>query len=71
MGPIVLDKHVNFRDPILNGCWEIQPEAVGGGICDSLFAITNFRPEVDNDIVSGVAVDNHNVDVAVKFGNSR
>ena len=30
----------------------------------------NFRPEIDNDIISGVAVDNVGVDVRVKFGDS-
>ena len=31
----------------------------------------NFRPEVDNDVISGVAVDYVSMDVRVKFGDSR
>ena len=41
--PIVLDKWVKFRDPRLNSSWEIPPEAVGGGIFDSFFAIASDR----------------------------
>ena len=33
--PIVLDKRVKLRDPILNRSREIPPEAVGVGIFDS------------------------------------
>ena len=29
------------------------------------------RPEVDNDVISGVAVDNVGMDVLIKLGNSR
>ena len=29
------------------------------------------RPEIDNDVISGVAVDNVGVDVPIKFGDSR
>ena len=31
----------------------------------------NFRPEVDNDVISGVTVDNVGMDVRAKFGDSR
>ena len=31
----------------------------------------NFRPEVDNDVISSVAVENVGMDVLVKFGDSR
>ena len=31
----------------------------------------NFRLEVDNDVISGKAVDNVGVDVRIKFGDSR
>ena len=27
----------------------------------------NFRPEADNDVISGVTVDNVGIDVCVKF----
>ena len=62
MRPIVLDKCVNFRDPILNRSREIPPDAVGGDICDR-FINYNLRPEVDNDVISGVVVDNVSMDV--------
>ena len=31
----------------------------------------NFQPEVDNDVVSGMAIDYVGIDVRVKFGDSR
>ena len=31
----------------------------------------NFRPEVDNDVISGSTVEHHGIDVCVKFGDSR
>ena len=37
---IVPDKSVKFYDPCLNRSGEIRPEASGGGIFDSLLAIT-------------------------------
>ena len=70
MGPFVLDKHVKFNDPGLNRSRDILPEAVGGGIFDCFFRY-NVRPEVDNDVISGVAVDHVGVDVRVKFCDSR
>ena len=69
MRPIVADKCVKFRDPYLNRSREIPPEAVGGGIFH--FFSLNFRPEVDNDVIFGVAVDYVSVDVLVNFGDSR
>ena len=68
MRPIVLDKCVKFRDPNLNRSPEIPAEVVGGGILD-IFCF-NFRPEVDNDVISDLAVDNVGVDVRLKFGDS-
>ena len=35
------------------------------------FFLYNFRPEVDNDIISGTTVDNIGVDVPKEFGDSR
>ena len=35
-----------------------------------VFAIC-CRTEIDNDVISGAAVDNVGVDVAIKFGDSR
>ena len=31
----------------------------------------NFRPEVDNDVIPGKAVDNVGMDVSMKCGDSR
>ena len=64
LGPIVCDKCAQFRSR------EIPPEAVVGGIFES-FVHYNLRPEVDNDVVSGMAVDNFSLDVRIKFGDSR
>ena len=35
----------------------------------NVFAIYR-RPEIDNDVISGMAVDNVGMDVPVKFGDS-
>ena len=59
-----------FLDPCLNRLREIPPEAVGGGIFDSFFRY-NFRREVGNDVISGMAVDYVGMDASVKFGDSR
>ena len=69
MGPPVLDTHVKLHDPGLISSREIPPEAVGGGMFDCFFPY-NFRPEVDNDVISGIAVDNVGMDVPIKFGDS-
>ena len=37
----------------------------------TVFFRYNFRPEVDNDVMSGVAVDYVDMDDHVKFGVSR
>ena len=68
--PIVLDKHVKFRDPCLNRSREIPPEAVADGILRQFFH-NNFRLEVVTDVLSGVAVDHVGVDILVKIGDSR
>ena len=36
----------------------------------ALFLSYNFRPEVDNDVIFGVAVGNVGMDVPIKFGYS-
>ena len=63
VAPVVLDKRVKFHDSSLNRSQKISLEAVGGGIFDRFPARYNFRREVDNDVISGMAVDN--VDVAI------
>ena len=70
MRRIVHEKSVKFRAPSWNHSQEIPLEAVGCGIFDSLFHY-NFLSEVDNDVISGVAVDIVGMDVCVKFGDSR
>ena len=66
MGPLVLDKHVKFHDPSLNHSREIPPKA----IIFQLFPY-NFRPVVDNDVISGMDVDNVSIDALIKCGDSR
>ena len=70
VGPFVLDKCLKCRDPSFNRSREIPPEAIGNGIFDSFFRY-NSRPEENNDVVSGVAVDNVGMDADVKFCDSR
>ena len=69
VGPNVLNKCVKFHVACLNRSRETPREAVGGGIIDGFFR-ENFRPEEDNDVISGTAVDNVGVDNPVKFGDS-
>ena len=69
-GLIDLDKCVKSRGPSLNRSQEIPPQTVGGGICDRFFCY-NFQPEVNSDVISGVAVDHVSMVVPVKFGDSR
>ena len=69
VGPIVLDMFVKFHDPSLNHSREIPPEAVRGGVFDCF--PYNFRPEADSDVISDVAVYNVDMDVGVKFDDSR
>ena len=68
--PIILDACVKLRDPCLNRSRRIPPEAVRGGIFDSFFHY-DFRPVVDNDVISRPAVDNIGLDVRVKLDVSR
>ena len=70
VGPIVPEKGVKFGCPRLNHSREIPPEAVGSGLIDSFFRCS-FRPEVDNNVSSGVAVECVGADVRVKFGDAR
>ena len=69
-GADCLNEYVKFRDSCLNYSREIPPIPVKGGIFDSFFHY-NFRPEVGNDVISGVTVYYVGVDVRVKFGDSR
>ena len=45
-------------------------ETVEGGIFDSSFR-DNFRPEVDSDVISGVAIKQLGVNIRVEFGDSK
>ena len=69
MGRVIPNKHAKFCDPSLSRSRKIPPDAVGVGICDIIFR-DNFRPEVDSDVMCGIAVDWVGVDVHVKFGDS-
>ena len=68
--PILLDTCAKFHDLCLNRSPEMSPEAVGGGSFDSFFRCS-FLLEVDNDLISGVAVDYIKMDVHAKLGDSR
>ena len=70
MGPLVLAKRVKFHYPSLSHSPEIPPEAFRGGQIDCFFSY-NFRPEVGNDVISGMAVGNVGVDGPIKLGDSR
>ena len=59
--PVVLDKCINFHDPKRNSTRSRQRR----------YFPYNFRPEVDNDVISGAAVDNVRMDVPVKLGDSK
>ena len=48
---------------------KLHHKTVGGCILDTFRY--NFQLEVDNDVISGVAVGNIGMDVHVKFGDSR
>ena len=48
---------------------EIPPEAVERGILN-LFRY-NFRPDVDNDVISSATVEYVSMDGYLKFGDSR
>ena len=63
--------NVKFRDFSLNRYREIPNEAAGGSIYFPQFFRYNFRPEVDDDAISSVAVDNVAMDVYVKLCDSR
>ena len=45
------------------------PPKPSEAVCSTVFPY-NFRPDVDNGIISGVAVDNVGIDVPIKFGDS-
>ena len=63
-------KCTKFRDPCLNHPWEIPAEAFIGGIFDSFFRYNSWV-EVDNDVISGVCVEYVDMDIRVKFCDSR
>ena len=67
VGPIFPDEPAKFRNPCLNYSREIP---IVGDIFDSFFRY-NFPPEVNSDVMSGVAVEHVDMYVPVKFGESR
>ena len=58
---IIYDNHCGISDVAFR-----TAPSIGGLSC-----FTNFRPEVDNNVICGVAVDYVGVDVTMKFGDSR
>ena len=56
---------IERNDTSLNRSPEIPPEAVPLEAVFSTGFHYNFRPEVNNDVISGIAVDNVGVDVSV------
>ena len=68
VGTVVLHKCVKFHDPTLNGSREIPPKSIGGGIFDRF--PHNLRMNVDNGVISGMAMDNVGMNVCVQFGDS-
>ena len=57
-------------DPRLSLSREIPPGAAGGGIFDGFFG-SNYRPEIDSGIISGMIIDPASMKATVKFGDSR
>ena len=70
MGPVVLDKFVKFCGPSLNRSPRNSTRSRRRRYFRQFFRY-NFRPEVDDNVLSGVAVDNVGMDVPVKCGDSR
>ena len=68
MRPLVRDKPVKCHDPSLNRFREIPPEAIRGGIFD--FFPHNFQPDVGNDVISSMAVDNVGMNDLVILGQT-
>ena len=70
MRQIVLEKCVKFGDPCLNLLQKFRPKP-SEAVFSRVFSLRyNFRLEVDNDVICGVATDYVSVDVHVKFGYS-
>ena len=67
---IVPEKRIKFGHIRLTSSREIPPEAGGSAISKVCFRY-NFRPEVDNHVISDVAIACVGLDVRVKFGDSR
>ena len=40
-------------------------------VFSTVFPYNNLRPDADNDVISGMAIDNVGMDVLIKLGNSR
>ena len=62
---------MKFDYPSLNHSGEIPPPPKPSEAAFSTVFPHNFRLEVDNDVISGVAVDSVGMDVPIKFGDSR
>ena len=70
-GLSVADKCVQFRYPCLNRSGEIRPKAVGCSIFGHFPNFDKCRPEIADDVISGMTLGYVGVDVRAKFGDSR
>ena len=50
---------------------KLRPKTLGGGIFSPFSNVDNFRPEIFEDVQSGVVVEPVGMKVSVKFGDSR
>ena len=67
---IALDRHVKARDRCLTVLEKFHQKPLRAVFADSVFRY-NFRPEVDNEDISGIVIERVGIDVHVKFGDSR
>ena len=68
---IVFDKCVKFHDPCSNGSREIPLETVVRRWYFRQLFRYKFRPEIDNDVISGAPALCIGIDHHIKFGDSR
>ena len=69
-GPIVLHKRVNFVILAYVGLEKFNPKPSDVAFFDRFSNFDTCRPEVADDIISGVAEDLVGIDVRVKLGDS-
>ena len=68
---VKMDGHGNARPYKTGVIYEIPPKPSKAAVRHfRLFSPYNFRPDVDNDVMSGMAIDNIGMNVCVKFGQT-